>query len=149
MLMLVLRVSICSCQWNHILMVGLTLAGTGGGGGGGSGATTTTASPTTTTSSTPSSNTYVSMTWTSAGCYVDGANRMLRGSSTSIPGMTVEMCTGLCFKKKFTMAAVEFGTECYCGSQLFTTNGAGVKATPTDCNMPCAGTLLLPSLLDS
>lgn len=148
MLMLVPRVSICSCQWNHILIVGPTLAGTGGGGGGGgSGATTTATSTTTTSSSAPS---YIATkSWTSAGCYVDSADRMLRGSSTSQAGMTVEKCTGICSKSKFTMAAVEYGVECYCGSQLFTTNGAGVKATPTDCNKPCDGTLLLPSLLDS
>jgi len=63
--------------------------------------------------------------------------------------MTVEKCTGICLKSKFTMAAVEYGTECYCGSQLFTANGAGVKATPTDCNKPCGGTLSSLSLLDS
>ena len=139
MLMLVLRVSICYCQWYHTLIIGSTLAGTGGGGA----ATPTTTSTATSTTATAPANTYVATTWTSAGCYVDNADRMLRGSSTTQAGMTVEKCTGLCFKQKYRIAALEYGTQCYCGAQMFNTNGAGVKAAATDCNMPCGGTLLL------
>lgn len=125
-------------QYNYNAYVGSATA-TGGGGGGGGATTTTTTSPTTSTTASAPANTFATTTWTSAGCYVDSADRMLRGSSTTQAGMTVEKCTGLCFKQKYRIAALEYGTQCYCGAQMFTTNGAGVKAASTDCNMPCDG----------
>ncbi|TFK36071.1 glycosyl hydrolase family 71-domain-containing protein [Crucibulum laeve] len=80
-----------------------------------------------------------SSTWTSAGCYVDGGDRMLRGSSTSQAGMTTEICIGICSSQSFTLAATEYGSECYCGSQLYKTGGAGVATSSNECNMPCGG----------
>jgi glucan endo-1,3-alpha-glucosidase len=79
--------------------------------------------------------------WTSAGCYVDASTRMLRGSSSNINGLTTEMCINLCSASGYTMAATEYGKECYCGSQLYKEGGAGVVADPSTCNVACGGNL--------
>ncbi|PPR05439.1 hypothetical protein CVT26_011317 [Gymnopilus dilepis] len=83
--------------------------------------------------------TNVISTWSSAGCYVDGSSRMLRGSSVSQAGMTSEICISLCSNGGYTMAATEYGRECYCGSQLYSQDGAGIAASASQCNMPCDG----------
>ncbi|KAF8983616.1 glycosyl hydrolase family 71-domain-containing protein [Cyathus striatus] len=80
-----------------------------------------------------------STSWSSAGCYADSADRMLRGWSTSQSGMTTDKCIGLCSDRGFSMAATEYGVECYCGSQLFKASGAGVPASSSDCSTPCDG----------
>lgn len=71
---------------------------------------------------------------------MDASTRMLRGSSVSQAGMTATKCVNLCSSQGYTMAAAEYGVECYCGSQLFKEGGAGVTANSGDCNMPCDGT---------
>jgi len=80
-----------------------------------------------------------SSTWTSAGCYVDAATRMLRGSSNTLSGLTTEKCIDLCSTGGYTMAATEYGRECYCGSQLYKEGGAGVAASSSTCNVACEG----------
>ena len=79
--------------------------------------------------------------WTSAGCYVDAATRMLRGSSNTFNALTTEMCINLCSAGGYTMAATEYGKECYCGSQLYQEGGAGVVASSSTCNVACGGNL--------
>ena len=80
-----------------------------------------------------------SSTWTNAGCYVDAATRMLRGSSNTLSGLTTEKCIDLCSTGGYTMAATEYGRECYCGSQFYKEGGAGVVASPSTCNVACEG----------
>jgi len=82
-----------------------------------------------------------SSTWTNAGCYVDAATRMLRGSSNTVNGLTTEKCIALCSAGGYTMAATEYGKECYCGSQLYKEGGAGVPASASTCNVACEGNL--------
>lgn len=77
--------------------------------------------------------------WTSSGCYTDSVDRMLRGFSVTQAGLTTDQCIATCSSKGFNMAAVEYGSECYCGSQLFTTGGAGTPASSSECNVPCSG----------
>lgn len=50
--------------------------------------------------------------------------------------MTNQQCTAFCLSKGWPYAGTEFGSECYCGDVLAK---GGVKATETDCNVPCAG----------
>ncbi|CAA7261980.1 unnamed protein product [Cyclocybe aegerita] len=77
--------------------------------------------------------------WTSAGCYIDASTRMLRGYATSQTGLTTETCINICSTAGFTMAATEYGRECYCGSQLLKEDGGGVSIAASQCNMPCEG----------
>jgi len=77
--------------------------------------------------------------WSSAGCYVDASSRMLRGSATTMTGMTPEKCIVSCSNAGFSMAATEYGRECYCGNQLYKENGGGNPASSSQCNVPCEG----------
>ncbi|KAL0946528.1 hypothetical protein HGRIS_012737 [Hohenbuehelia grisea] len=80
-----------------------------------------------------------STSWTSAGCYIDGGSRMLRGLSTSNSAMTTEMCISTCTGAGYSIAATEYGSECYCGNQIFKEGGAGVPTSSGDCSMSCSG----------
>ncbi|KAF5376288.1 hypothetical protein D9615_008530 [Tricholomella constricta] len=94
---------------------------------------------TTTTSPTPTPSQPSTSGWTSAGCFVDTSERLLRGSSTSQGGMTSERCIMICAAAGHTIAATEFGRECFCGSQLHKSGRAGTKVSAGECNMPCDG----------
>jgi hypothetical protein len=95
--------------------------------------TSATSSAVSTPSSVPAPNAPAG--WTSAGCVTDGSARALTGFSTSAADMTVEKCTSLCASKSFSIAGVEYGTECYCGNSLV--NGLG--AASTQCTSTCGG----------
>jgi hypothetical protein len=75
--------------------------------------------------------------YTFKGCYQEAQNgRLLPGSSTTNPQMTVEICVNYCSSKGASLAGMEFGQECYCGSSLPAT--AVVEPT-SSCNMLCGG----------
>jgi hypothetical protein len=76
-------------------------------------------------------------TWTSLGCYTDSVKS--RGLPVGVPvtsGMTVGRCVDACQKKGYSYAAVEYSTECFCGSAI---NSPSVKAKEAECNMKCSG----------
>lgn len=81
--------------------------------------------------------------YTLTGCIAEGSSgRALTGASTtSASGMSRGACVAFCQSKGFALAGVEYGQECYCGSQLV--NGA-TNATLLDassrCGMPCSNT---------
>ncbi|WWC73158.1 uncharacterized protein I206_107124 [Kwoniella pini CBS 10737] len=71
-------------------------------------------------------------------CLQEVAGRALRGAAyTDLTNMTVESCTSYCKTRGFVMAAVEYGSECYCGSALV--GGASLLLTSGQCYMPCVG----------
>ena len=55
--------------------------------------------------------------------------------------MTVERCVNICSAAGYTIAGVEYATQCICGSQLFQGNGAGVPTASGECDMACSGML--------
>jgi hypothetical protein len=72
-----------------------------------------------------------------AGCFTDSPARSLAtlkwsGNTTS----TIAGCVGACANSGFTVAAVEFGTECFCGKQL--ANNATLVADKS-CNVVSSG----------
>lgn len=81
--------------------------------------------------------------WTSRGCFTDGNDRLLRDAYSSLSGMTTDSCMSYCSNKGFTMAAMEYYNQCYCGNVLYKTNGAGVSAAASECNTPCEGEALV------
>ncbi|KIJ67360.1 copper radical oxidase [Hydnomerulius pinastri MD-312] len=97
--------------------------GTGGVGGGG----TSSVSPV--TSGLPGD-------WTYGACYVDNANGRALGNEHDDSATTVESCIAYCSSGNFTIAAVEYSTQCFCGDYLM--NGAA-QASASDCNMACGG----------
>ncbi|CDZ96275.1 Glycoside hydrolase, family 71 [Phaffia rhodozyma] len=79
---------------------------------------------------------YTSSTvWTSVGCVTDGSSRALTGASTSTSSMTIESCEVYCRSMSYTIAGLEYGSQCYCGNDF--TSGLGVAAS--GCSTACAG----------
>ncbi|KAF8129080.1 copper radical oxidase-like protein [Boletus edulis] len=74
--------------------------------------------------------------FTYAACYVDNANGRILGNENDNSSTTVESCIAYCSSSNFTLAGVEYSTQCFCGNELV--DGA-VKAPDSDCNMACGG----------
>ncbi|KAG8775809.1 hypothetical protein FRC15_000307, partial [Serendipita sp. 397] len=71
--------------------------------------------------------------WSSKGCYVDSVqSRVLTGVDVTVP-MTVETCIDTCANAGYTVAGVEYGSECYCGAALPPTSATD------NCIMRCSG----------
>jgi hypothetical protein len=49
----------------------------------------------------------------------------------------METCTSYCAGKGYSMAGVEYGTECYCGNTL--SGGASTSLVSGQCYMTCPG----------
>ncbi|KAG5650535.1 hypothetical protein H0H81_011886, partial [Sphagnurus paluster] len=101
--------------------------------------------PVTTTSATPTTTSPVATLtpstisgWTDAGCFVDSDNRFLRDSYISQTNMTPERCIARCVSQGSKYAATEYGSECFCGSQLYREGNTGQSA-PGECKMACSG----------
>ncbi|KIM25969.1 hypothetical protein M408DRAFT_202977 [Serendipita vermifera MAFF 305830] len=70
----------------------------------------------------------------SKGCYVDSVNaRVLTPLNTAQAPMTVGNCVDACSAAGFTVAGLEFSSECYCGNAL------PPLSTTEGCVMACAG----------
>jgi hypothetical protein len=50
--------------------------------------------------------------WTYGGCYVDNANGRVLGNEFDSSTMTVEACIANCAGQSFTIAAIEYSTQC-------------------------------------
>jgi hypothetical protein len=68
------------------------------------------------------------------GCYSDGAPRVLQGKVTVDHAMTPTLCATHC--ADYAYFGVEYGTECYCGTNL---EAASTKQPEAECTMPCGG----------
>jgi len=76
--------------------------------------------------------------WTYRGCYIDNAHGpilTLRAPDAST--MTVESCVANCIGSNYTVAGLEYGTQCSCGNAI--TEGGTLAPADTDCNMACGG----------
>lgn len=70
------------------------------------------------------------------GCWTDQTPRSLPNQAYSNNTNTIETCTTVCAQGGNTIAGIEFGTDCYCGSAL------GYQATEvveSSCNVQCPG----------
>lgn len=70
-------------------------------------------------------------------CIQEVGGRALTGASTATGDMTIEKCTSYCVAAGFSMAGMEYSSECYCGNDF--SNGASLSLTSGSCNMPCSG----------
>ncbi|KAJ7720041.1 hypothetical protein B0H16DRAFT_1793954 [Mycena metata] len=97
----------------------------GGGGGGGGGPTTVF----------PVTN--LPKPWTYVGCFVDNAHgRIISNEQPDNAQLTIQSCVQACSSQNFTVAAAEYGVQCFCGDELI----AGAALAPaSDCNMGCGG----------
>lgn len=75
--------------------------------------------------------------WTYAGCYIDNANgRIITHQQPDSATLTVESCVSTCAALGYTVAGLEYASQCYCDSHI--SNG-GVLTTASDCNQACSG----------
>ncbi|CAE6440782.1 unnamed protein product [Rhizoctonia solani] len=73
--------------------------------------------------------------WNKNFCTTDQSTRVLNGYTYKDNSMTPGNCITACAQRNFTLAGVENGNECYCGSTI-------IQAYPTkdsDCRTACAG----------
>jgi Glyoxal oxidase N-terminus/WSC domain len=81
--------------------------------------------------------------WSSLGCYTDHgiANRTLTTIMPTTGGqsaLTVELCISACQDAGFTLAGLEYGSECFCGKSI-ANGGAPAPDGSAGCNMGCNG----------
>ncbi|KAL6832587.1 COOH terminal WSC domain-containing protein [Trichoderma camerunense] len=74
--------------------------------------------------------------YTYAGCYQDNIGRVLTGDILPNLGpMTNDKCVANCVSKGFSIAATEYGGQCYCGNDLV----GSAKLADSQCSMACEG----------
>lgn len=100
--------------------------------------TSTTRPPTSTSASPSPSPTIVGPAgWIADGCYIDSVAQRSLPNGVATPGgagaMTVDLCTAACRAAGYTIAGVEYASECFCANTI-----TAAKAT-SGCNMPCNG----------
>ncbi|KAL5318593.1 hypothetical protein ACEPPN_013656 [Leptodophora sp. 'Broadleaf-Isolate-01'] len=73
------------------------------------------------------------------GCYTEGATgRCLENMATVLAPMTVGLCVQACKTAGYSMAGIEYASECWCGNAI--SNGAIVATGGiSECNMLCKG----------
>ncbi|CZR53720.1 related to glyoxal oxidase precursor [Phialocephala subalpina] len=113
--------------------------------GSGTGTTTSSTSGTgsvTSTSSTSTTSapviTSLPTGWTYKGCWIDQAyGRILSTQSPDSATLTVESCVAACVALGYSIAGMEYYTQCYCGNSMI--NQAALATADTDCNTACGG----------
>lgn len=89
------------------------------------------------TSSQTSSATGIPTGWKYDGCYSEGtAGRALQNQQPDSQTNTVESCIKTCIGLGYSVAGMEYGTQCFCDNYLY--NGATLTAS-SNCNMACSG----------
>lgn len=71
------------------------------------------------------------------GCYSDNTGeRTLAYTAYDSSSNTIEMCTQTCVNAGYTVAGVEYGSQCYCGNAI---GGEADLVVSVACNQACAG----------
>lgn len=91
----------------------------------------------TTSSNTTAITTYAgNMTY--IGCYSDQTPASLTDFAYTSNNNTVELCTSTCATEGYTIAGLEFGSQCYCGNSL---TSKAVQTVDSGCTTACPGML--------
>ncbi len=89
------------------------------------------------TSSQTSSATGLPRGWKYAGCYTEGSNgRALQYQQPDSQVNSVETCISTCIGLGYSVAGMEFSTQCFCDNLLY--HGAAL-ASASGCSMACPG----------
>lgn len=76
--------------------------------------------------------------WTYKGCWLDQQHgRILADQRPDSETMTVQSCINACIAQKFTVAGMEYHTQCFCGNAMI--GQAVLAASESECNTPCGG----------
>ncbi|GME50293.1 wsc-domain-containing protein [Neofusicoccum parvum] len=70
------------------------------------------------------------------GCYADQSPSSLALKAYSSDSNTIDLCTQTCASKGYTIAGLEYGSECWCGNSM---NYRARKTTDQGCTMTCSG----------
>ncbi|THV93191.1 WSC-domain-containing protein [Aureobasidium pullulans] len=73
---------------------------------------------------------------TFAGCYTDSGTRTLATMVYDSPSNTIEKCTTACANAGYTIAGMEYGSQCWCDNQL---GPYTQKALDLGCSQACPG----------
>ncbi|KAN0133563.1 WSC domain containing protein [Lactarius tabidus] len=74
--------------------------------------------------------------WYNIGCFSDSADRQRALPYSANDGSTtVESCVSTCQGLGYSLAGVEFGMQCFCGSKLENSS----QPSADGCNMACEG----------
>lgn len=73
------------------------------------------------------------------GCYTDSTTRALGSYSTTSSSNTPASCEATCLGQGYTLAGVEYGSECWCANSITVSSGGGSLVSSSDCNMQCSG----------
>ncbi|KAF8862211.1 glyoxal oxidase-like protein [Acephala macrosclerotiorum] len=88
-------------------------------------------------SSQTSSATGLPTGWKYDGCYSEGTTgRALQNQQPDSQTNSVESCIKTCIGLGYSVAGMEYGTQCFCDNYLY--NGAALTAS-SNCNMACPG----------
>jgi hypothetical protein len=100
--------------------------------------TTTLATTSTTSTTTVSVPTNIPTGWNYDGCFVDNPNaRIVQYVQPDNQQLTVASCIATCAGLSYTVAAMEWGVQCFCGNMIV--NAGSLAANQADCSMACAG----------
>jgi len=69
------------------------------------------------------------------GCFVDNAERDIKGSFLRTKTMTNEICIKTCQEQGYKIAGTQYGEQCFCGNSF----GDLGRASDADCSSKCAG----------
>lgn len=76
--------------------------------------------------------------WSYGGCWVDNKyGRILQNMNADSTTMTIETCVGACKAGGYSIAGLEYSTQCFCGNNIIQ-NGA-LAAADSNCAMTCGG----------
>ncbi|KAJ5999878.1 hypothetical protein N7481_000287 [Penicillium waksmanii] len=70
------------------------------------------------------------------GCYLDPKVSILTAAKLSTIGMTPQYCANWCGQRGFAYGGIEFGTQCFCGSEP--DFSLATKTDDSSCNSKCA-----------
>ncbi|THX47596.1 hypothetical protein D6D11_06372 [Aureobasidium pullulans] len=73
---------------------------------------------------------------TFAGCYTDSGTRTLNTMIYESSSNTIDMCTAACVNAGYSVAGMEYGTQCWCDNQI---GPDAQKVLDLGCSQACAG----------
>ena len=77
--------------------------------------------------------------WTYRGCYIDNAHggHDLIYQNPDSQTLTIESCVATCVSKGYSVAGLEYSSQCFCGNDI--QNGGALATSDTDCSLTCSG----------
>lgn len=69
--------------------------------------------------------------------YIDSTNGRILIQQAGSSTLTIESCVQTCIGLGYSVAGVEYSTQCFCGDYIF--NGGSLASEDSDCDMTCGG----------